>query len=120
MFVKVTHKSSQCILPNPSDTVENCHKYRFDNHRDAYIESLNLNRHKRGNTGEEPCKYNDCVSSFNLCSIISQHQKSTQGGKDTKIWTMILNINSSKNKPIVEGNHTNGGNVENASRWSQT
>lgn len=71
VFGKVTHKSYQCTLPNTSDTVVN----RSDNDRDAYIESLNLNRYKSGNTGEEPCKYNDYISSFNLCSIISQHQR---------------------------------------------
>lgn len=84
MFGKVIHKSSQRILPNTSDTVENCHKYRFDNHRNTYIESLNLNRHKSGNTGEEPCKYNNYVSSFNLCSMISQHQRIHTGRKEHK------------------------------------
>ncbi|ERE48929.1 zinc finger protein [Cricetulus griseus] len=75
VFGQVIHESSQCVLYNTSDTAENCNQDRFANHRNAYTESLNVNRHKSGKKREEPCKYKDGINSLNLSSIISQHGK---------------------------------------------
>ncbi|XP_040590045.1 zinc finger protein 54 isoform X2 [Mesocricetus auratus] len=74
VFGQVIHESSQCIHYNTSDTTENCLQERFGNHRDAYTESLILNRHQSGNR-REPCKYKDCINSLNMCSITSQHKR---------------------------------------------
>ncbi|ERE60249.1 zinc finger protein, partial [Cricetulus griseus] len=71
---KVIHKSCQCTPYDTNDTTKN-DKYRFANHIDTSVSTLNLNSHKNRNAGEEPCKYKDCAMCLNLCSIISQNEK---------------------------------------------
>ncbi|XP_059107631.1 zinc finger protein 54-like, partial [Peromyscus eremicus] len=72
---KMIHESSQCTTYSTSDITENCSEYRCGNSMEASIDSSNLNRHRIGNTGEDPCKHKGCGKCLNLCSIISQNQR---------------------------------------------
>uniref|UniRef100_A0A8C8T4F6 KRAB domain-containing protein n=1 Tax=Peromyscus maniculatus bairdii TaxID=230844 RepID=A0A8C8T4F6_PERMB len=53
---KGIHESSESTLYDRNDIVK---KY--------------INRHASGNTGEEPCKYKECVNSLVFCSINRQN-----------------------------------------------
>ncbi|XP_052618816.1 zinc finger protein 54-like isoform X3 [Peromyscus californicus insignis] len=82
-FGKVIHEFCQCRSYDTGDTEEN-YKYSFFSHRDACVETLNLNRNKSGNAGEELCKYKDCRNCLNLCSIISQNRSTHTVKKEHK------------------------------------
>ncbi|XP_029388720.1 zinc finger protein 726-like isoform X5 [Mus pahari] len=81
---KMFHKSSRWILCKTNNTPEICNKYRFGNHRDAYIESTNVSRHESMHTDEEPCKYKDYGKSLSLFSNISQSHGIYIGEKEYK------------------------------------
>ncbi|XP_051031934.1 zinc finger protein 883 [Phodopus roborovskii] len=74
-LANVIRESWQCTPYDTCDTADNYNKYRFGNHRDACFATLNLNRPKTRNAGEEPCKYEERITCLNLCSIISQNQR---------------------------------------------
>ncbi|KAK7809222.1 hypothetical protein U0070_025631 [Myodes glareolus] len=71
---KMLHDLSTCALYRTSETTENANNYTCSNHRDASIDSSNLDRHESMHTGEDPCKSKDCEKSLNLCPSITQDQ----------------------------------------------
>ncbi|ERE62155.1 zinc finger protein, partial [Cricetulus griseus] len=79
---KEIHESCQCTPYDTRDTAENYKNYRFDKHRDASNEALNLKRYKIGNAEEEPCKYYG--NFLYLYSIIDQNQRTHTGKEDYK------------------------------------
>ncbi|XP_051031939.1 zinc finger protein 54-like [Phodopus roborovskii] len=83
-LVKVVLESCLHTPDDTSDPVENYSKYRFGKHRDASVVTLNLNRHKNGNAGEEPRKCEDYVTCLNLFSVISQNERYHTGVEEHK------------------------------------
>ncbi|KAL6047054.1 hypothetical protein STEG23_026848 [Scotinomys teguina] len=90
---KRIHESSQYTTYDTNDTAENYSKYRCGNHKSASVESSVIKRHKNGDSGEEPCKFKDCVNCLNLFPIsqnqrihssFSIHQKNHSGEKPHK------------------------------------
>nr|XP_048308178.1 zinc finger protein 54-like isoform X1 [Myodes glareolus]XP_048308179.1 zinc finger protein 54-like isoform X1 [Myodes glareolus]XP_048308180.1 zinc finger protein 54-like isoform X1 [Myodes glareolus]XP_048308181.1 zinc finger protein 54-like isoform X1 [Myodes glareolus]XP_048308182.1 zinc finger protein 54-like isoform X1 [Myodes glareolus] len=71
---KMLHDLSTCALYRTSETTENANNYTCSNHRDASVDSSNLDRHESMHTGEDPCKSKDCEKSLNLCPSITQDQ----------------------------------------------
>nr|XP_042123172.1 zinc finger protein 54-like isoform X11 [Peromyscus maniculatus bairdii] len=81
---KMIHELSLCTPHDTSDTTDNCNKYRFATHSHASVESSNINRHKSGKTGEEHCKYKDCINCLNFCSMVIQNQRIHTENKEHK------------------------------------
>nr|XP_034348517.1 zinc finger protein 525-like [Arvicanthis niloticus] len=90
-FGKMIHESSQCIPYDTHDTAENCSKCRYGKHKDASVESSSINRHKSGDSREEPCKFKNCLNMFPIInqnqrihSCLSVHQRNHSGEKPHK------------------------------------
>ncbi|GAB1300602.1 A630033E08Rik protein [Apodemus speciosus] len=94
--VKMTHESSQ---GTPSRT----------KHKDESFKASHLNRKTIGKTGDEPCKFQDCVNSLNLCSIISQNGRiqKEQSAREYE------NLFEAKHKIILKQSNNSGKNPHN-------
>ncbi|XP_040589826.1 zinc finger protein 54 isoform X3 [Mesocricetus auratus] len=71
---KMIRESSQYTPYDTSDTAENYSTFRCGGHEDASVKSSVIERHKSGDSGEEPHTCKDCVNGSNLFPI-SQNQR---------------------------------------------
>ncbi|XP_038195457.1 zinc finger protein 54-like isoform X3 [Arvicola amphibius] len=81
---KMLHDPSKGAVSRTSEPAESSNKGTCSNHRDASVDSSNLDRHESVHTGEEPCKSKDCEKSLNLSSIITQDQSLHTAKKDNR------------------------------------
>ncbi|CAH7412855.1 Zfp979 [Phodopus roborovskii] len=90
---KMINESSQYTPYDVSDTAENYNKFRCGSHKDASVESSVIKRPKSEDSGEDTCKFKDCINCLNLFPIsqnqrihssLSIHQKNHSGEKPHK------------------------------------